>query len=690
MRKLRKLSILLAAALFFGLFITAATKVQANNLPAPTNLRVEANGVFTWDAVANATAYFVWLHTDTWGFTHTTQTNSVNLQEIFNISASLDPGQTVRLTVVANMSGTASSPISYINWTMPGTHPAQERLPAPTGLHVDTGSILRWSPVTGATRYVIIMRQGHNDRIFATSNNFVNLHEAFAILTHLQPGQNVDFSVVAYAPGFLSSPASFLPWIMPGGGHDGGDPPPAHDTWHVDVSGSWAGVGASGQGHHRPGSTVAIDAGFRPGHDFLGWRVHHPTHLIISNPLSRTATFTMPHSNVLVEAVWWPAGQELPPDFPWWTWPDGGWWQWPDTPWWQWPDGGWRPGVNWSVNWQNRNLGGVSFNFAHGNFPPALAVTQGSTVNFQMRVERHLAPFNANFVGQWLRNGSAHGAAFPITLSHTGFSDIDLRIASVAPGNTGDYALRVATIVNGLTTHVDISRVSVLSIGEQGEAVPPTAIWPQLPALPPLPNVNPMPTPRPNLHAAPSTPSATGMAALAAGPAHNHDLIMGNLDSISAVLQILPGTSEVMLHGRTLDAMIDSGTTLFVVNDLVWTVMPPDFLAHLRERGGSLIGPNGGTFNIGIRETHGGNTLVTAQIGITTTINGRTQALTDFDAPYIIAIELWGFGMAEANPNHIAVFQAANRLPGHVNAETGLLSFNAVTTGNFDVNYTID
>ena len=690
MKKLHRLAILLAAALFFGLFVTAAVseEVQASNLSAPANLRVEA-GVFTWDVVPNAATYFVWLHTDTWGITHTAQTNSVNLQEIFNISASLDPGQAVRLTVAANI-GNVSSPISYINWTMPGTQPTQ-RLSAPTGLHVDSGNTLRWNPVADATRYVVIMRQGHNDRIYAASSHFVNLHAAFNISAHLQPGENVDFSVVAYASGFLSSPASFLPWIMSGPG--GGDPPPIyHDTWRVDVNASWAGVGASGQGHHRPGSTVAIDAGFRPGHDFLGWRVHQPTHLIISNPMGRTTTFIMPHSNVLVEAVWWPTGQELPPDFPWWQWPDGGWWQWPDIPWWQWPDMGWRPpGVHWNVNWQNRNLGGVSFNFEHGNFPPTLAVPQGNSVNFQVRVERHLAPLNANFVGQWLRNGAAHGAAFPITLSREAFADVDLRIASVAPGNTGDYALRVATIVNGLTTNVDISRVSVLSIGEQGAMVPPAAIWPQPPELPPLPNVNPMPTPRPNLHVAPGTLPVTGMSALAATPAHNHDLIMGNLDSGGAVLQILPGTREVMLHGRTLDAMVDSGTTLFVVNDLVWTVMSPDFLAYLRERGGSLIGPNGGTFNIGISETHGGHALVAAQIVLTTTVNGRTQAITDFDTPYTIAIELWGFGIAEANPNHVAVFRGGVRQFGsHLNTETGLLSFNTVNTGSFDVNYAIE
>jgi len=64
--------------------------------------------------------------------------------------------------------------------------------------------------------------------------------------------------------------------------------------------------------------------------------------------------------------------------------------------------------------------------------------------------------------------------------------------------------------------------------------------------------------------------------------------------------------------------------------------------------------------------------------------------MTDFGVPYALAIELWDFGMATANPSHIAVFHGGNRLPSYVNADTGVLSFNVMAAGGFDVNYVID
>jgi hypothetical protein len=479
----------------------------------------------------------------------------------------------------------------------------------------------------------------------------------------------------------------------------------SEDIWHVDVRQSWS--DNPGGGNFRAGDAVTINAGHRHNFAFAGWAFSH--NLPHANPFNPSTTFTMPHHNVQVTAIWIHIDDWAGWDWPGGTWPDWWWNQWPDghiPDWWwnQWPGGhipdwwwsGWQP-PNWQLpnwqrpgagpNWQLQQRSGVTFSYAAGNFPETLAVNQGSTINFQLRVQRHLASFSANFVGQWLRNGSAHGSTFPITLSTAGFADVSLSIPSLASATAGSYSLRVATIVNGVTTHVDISRVAALSIAGQGQAT----IWPLQPELPALADVNPMPTPRPNLHTQPATPStAGGTAALTAAPSHNHSLVLNSTYPESAVLQILPGTNEVRLYGMTLDAMIEGNTTLFVVNDLVWTVMPPDFLAHLRERGGSFIGPNGGTFNIGIGETHGGATLVTARINLTTTLNGTTRPLTDFAVPYALAIELWDFGMADANPNHIAVFHAGSRLPGYVSPETGVLSLNVMTTGDFDVNYVID
>ena len=582
----------------------------------------------------------------------------------------------------------------------PANVQANERLQTPENLRVTgTNNTLSWNFVPNATSYTIrwgIGVSGQNSNLTTTNNQIAHITD-FLDPTIFLPGQPVTFAVTAHASGFSDSlPASFS-WTMPDGAT-------SQNTWHVDVRQSWA--ASSGSGNFRAGSTVTINAGHRHNFYFLGWSTSH--NILLANPFSPTTTFTMPQANVQVTAVWvhvddwtgwdWPSGTW--PDWWWNQWPNGqfpDWWwnQWPGTyppdwwwsgwqpPYWQLPN--WqRPNIN--TNWQVQHRGGISFSYAAGNFPETLTLNQGSTINFQLRVDRHLASFSANFVGQWLRNGYAHGSAFPITLSSAGFADVSLNISSLASGNSGNYSLRVATVLNGVTTHVDTSRTAALSIAGQGQAT----VWPLQPELPGLPNVNPMPTPRPALHVQPAAQSTAGVTGLAATPAHNHDLVMNSLYSDSAVLQILPATSEIRLHGNTLDAMINSNTTLFVVNDLVWVVMPPDFLAHLRERVGSLIGPNGGTFNIGIQETRGGATLIAAQVDITTTINGTTQALTSFNVPYSLAIELWDFGMANADSQHMAVFHTGVRLPSYVNPETGVLSLNVMTTGNFGVNYVID
>jgi len=743
MIKLRKLTILFVAALFFGLFAaTAPMDVQANTLPAPQNVRVETGNVLRWDAVPGATSYFVTMHSgdltlgllyNTWSLATEASNAFVNLQEDFDIATMLNHGEAVRFIVVARFANTEETSSAYIDWAKPAVQPPQQQLFSPTGLRVDTSNVLRWDSVAHATRYIVAFRinDSHGTRgSFAfTTSSFLDLRSNPWISGNLDPGQTIQFAIGAFGPGFSSSPRTLLEWTVPGGGVT----PP--DTWHADVRQSWSLT--PGGGNFSAGQTVSINAGHRHNHFFIGWASSH--NVWLTNPFSPSTTFTMPAANVHVTAIWvhadqwtgwdwpdgtwpdwwwqnqWPDGQV--PDW-WWgqQWPDGqipdwwwnqqwpggqmpDWWwqnQWPGTnpppDWWwqQWPGGQlphWqRPGTNVTANWQVQQRGGVSFNYGDGNFPETLAVSQGSNVTFQLRVDRHLASFNANFVGQWLRNGQTHGSAFPITLSSAGFADIDLNIASLASGNAGDYSLRVATVVNGTTTHVDTSRVAALSISGQGQAI----IWPLQPELPDLPDVNPMPTPRPNLHVQPATSISTGMAALISTPIHNHNLVEANLDTGSTVLQILPGTNEVRLYGKTLDAMIDSNTTLFVVNDLVWAIMPPNFLAHLRELGGNFIGPNGGTFNISIRETHGGQTLVTAQIGITTTLNGTTRALTGLTVPYALAIELWDFGVATANPQHIAVLHEGIRLPGHVNTETGVLSVNVMATGDFGVNYIIE
>ncbi|MDR2182656.1 MAG: hypothetical protein LBE55_00620 [Clostridiales bacterium] len=637
-----------------------AWTVNAEQLTLPTNLRVDGDGILRWNAVSNAALYTFGA---SWGvnfegwYGAVTTDNFIDLS-FLSYSENLSPGQAVMLSVFASAPDFMDSAANIIFWTMPETPPPGGQLQIPGNLRVDGGSVLMWNPVARATTYDIFVNGVFEQR---TTQNFwyFGVNPWWAL-----PGQSVHLSVIARADDFADSPANVISWTRPSG-----PLPPTDSMRHVHVEDSWALAGATGGGPHHPGSLVTIHAGHRPGFDFLGWFVHHPQHpaLVLAQPHSSTTTFIMPNSNVHVRAFWWRHGDPMP-----------------GFPWWPWPETVRTPGINWQV----RNIGGVSFNYAAGDFPETLAVGRGSTVNFRLRVDRHLAPRTADFVGQWLRNGAAHGATFPIALSHAGFADVDLRIPSVTAAAAGDYSLRVATVVNGITTHVDTSGAAALSVVGEAEGAD---IWPGLPELPPLPAVNPMPTPRPNLaFAPPGAATVTGRAALPAAPAHNHDMVTHSPDGVSAVLQIMPGTSEVRLYGRTLDALIDSNTTLFVAGGLVWTVMPPDFLAHLRYLGGNFIGPSGGTFNIGINETRGGATLVTAQIDITTTINGQTRPLTDFGVPYSLAVELWDFGMAGVNPNHITVLHENSRLPGHLNTQTGVLSFSTTATGSFDVNYIIN
>jgi len=613
-------------------------------LASPTNFAVGLANVLRWNALQNATLYRIYADGS---LLHTTSNNFWNFEN--NI-----PGDTVSLRIIAHAPGFIDSYASYHEWTSWHFPDDIDRLAAPAHLRVEESRTLRWSVVEHAQTYMIFV----NGILTHTTNN--NFWEFGANPAWANPGQNVHLSVIASADDFLNSRTAIINWTRPGGTTQ-----PDANTRHAQVQNSWATGGNSGQGHHRIGQPVTIHAGHRPGFEFVGWFVHQPTtqDFVLVDFQNRTTTFIMPNSNVHVEAFWWREGDPMP-NLPWW----------PGT-------GAWREPV---INWQSRNLGGISFNYQASNFPDTLNAGAGTTVNLQLQIQRHLAAFNANFVGQWMRGGTPMGDAFPITLNHAGIANIDLTTTS-----GGDYSLRVATLVNGLTTHVDTSRVAAISITGETTA---TTQWPADDDLPPLPAVNPMPTPRPNLAFIPpgSQPDTSGRAVITSAPSHNHDLVMLNTENGSVVLQIQPGTDHVQLHGRTLDALIEQGTTLFVVNDLVWVIMPPDFMTHLRERAGRLIGPSGGTFNISINETYGGQSLITAQVGITTTIAGQTRELTEFGVPYSLAIELSGFGIAGADANHMAVHHGQNRLASNTSTETGVLSFNALTTGNFDVNYMLN
>ncbi|MCL1798055.1 MAG: InlB B-repeat-containing protein [Eggerthellaceae bacterium] len=72
----------------------------------------------------------------------------------------------------------------------------------------------------------------------------------------------------------------------------------------VEVENSYAPEGETGAGPYRPGDTVVVDAGERPGYRFTGWTVEGDA--VLDDPNNPRATFIMPDGSVKVIAGWEP------------------------------------------------------------------------------------------------------------------------------------------------------------------------------------------------------------------------------------------------------------------------------------------------------------------------------------------------------------------------------------------------
>ena len=425
----------------------------------------------------------------------------------------------------------------------------------------------------------------------------------------------------------------------------------------------------SGTGRYPAGETVHIHAGLREGFSFLGWRIAEGN--VASGSFGMpSSSFTMPSHDVTIIALWVSgdfAGPGLHPGFP-----SG-------------PDLSWHP--DWNPDWAvtmpgfNQNLpgwqSGASFNYNAGNFPVIHNAISGSSLTFTLRVHRnpmHRTPLT----GQWLRNGEPHGNLFSITVNAQGFADVNLNLTHLRLNDAGEYTLRLSTVSAGSVVHTDISRAMTLTIdGQRWVDVAPAAT----PTPAPTPQPQPTPPPRPA-----EMPAPPNRPALPAPPENNHATVQSLLNAREGVvLSMTGGANQVRLHGRTLDVLIEHNETLFLANGYVWVVMTPNFLRELRDAGGSFIGSNGGTFDIGISPSVGYGNLSGAHITFATSINANTNLITSFNEAYTVLFELGEFGIAHSNPQRISVMHRNNKIGGTLNASTGVMAFNTSSAGEFTI-----
>ena len=258
---------------------------------------------------------------------------------------------------------------------------------------------------------------------------------------------------------------------------------PVGTQW-VSVVDSWLPHSQNGEGARLPGTWVTINAGTRPGHFFWGWMTSH--NIELANPHSPVTSFLMPHSHVEVHAVWVPQDWAGAPGQDFIFIPGQGWWHpifgfigwdlppgWgipPVPPGWGWPQ---LPNLPWlwqvGPNWHHRQSGGVvmAYGGGIGNFPASAVAAVGTSISFQLRVER-IAPIPAEgtttLVGQWQKDGINHGNAFPIFVNADGIAVVNLNLPNVDAEHAGSYVLRVATMMGNATTFVDVSRPLRLSV----------------------------------------------------------------------------------------------------------------------------------------------------------------------------------------------------------------------------------
>jgi len=426
---------------------------------------------------------------------------------------------------------------------------------------------------------------------------------------------------------------------------------------------------SGGERRYAVGETVHINAGLRQGFSFWGWRIVEGS-IASGNFGLPSSSFTMPSHDVTIMALWVSGdfvGPGLPPNFP-----SG-------------PDLSWHP--DWNPDWTimlpgfNPNIpglqSGATFNYNAGNFPVMHNAISGSSLTFTLRVHRNLMQ-TAPLTGQWLRNGEAHGGIFSIPINAQGFADVVLNLPNIRLHDAGEYTLRLSSVAAGSVTHVDISRAMTLTVdGQRWVDTAPAAT----PTPGPTPQPQPTPPPRPT-----GPPAPPNRPALPSPPERSHTAVQALLNAGEGiVISMTGGANQVRLHGRTLDVLIEHNETLFLVNGNVWTAMSPSFLAELRAAGGSFIGSNGGTFDIGISPSPGVGSLSGAQITFATNINANISQITSFGASYTVLFELGEFGISHANPQRISIMHRNSNIGGILNAYTGVMAFETYSTGEFTI-----
>ncbi len=141
MKKLLK--VLLCLVLVFSLAPRSETKAEEEVV---TNIKIDANGIMTWDAYPGATEYAV-VYTDEWDVFFV-QTNSADVpKELARNSA---PSGTYTLKVQALGEPKDGSIPVIANWgsTVTYTYTSKGKIPTPTGIRWEEGDVAKWDTIT--------------------------------------------------------------------------------------------------------------------------------------------------------------------------------------------------------------------------------------------------------------------------------------------------------------------------------------------------------------------------------------------------------------------------------------------------------------------------------------------------------------------------------------------------------------
>gem|GEM_PF-3122507 len=202
----------------------------------------------------------------------------------------------------------------------------------------------------------------------------------------------------------------------------------------------------------------------------------------------------------------------------------------------------------------------------------------------------------------------------------------------------------------------------------------------------------------------------------------NHTTILTQLDVdepnegsdeqhiVEVVLALPQGASDFHLYGKSLELLIEAGQSLTLVSDIVQVVLSADFMNEMLGRGvdvlqsGDFIATESeyfscedcGQFTISIirdatidsvaneynaSEPQG----VTLSFAIDITANGEEQ--TEFNESLTILAVIEVFVPTNANPHRIVAFHEGNIIIGVYDIETGVFTFEALSTGEFNIVY---